>query len=308
MSGATSSRVWCAPGMRSWRSAAAHASRTCRRRNGGWSSGSRPTGKPRTRPGVRRADRRAGRRRRRRLVVLHAGVRTAAGRCAAPARPSLLNCGRIWVHGPAERVPVTEDEPRTAYGEYGTQGGDRSVAAAGDARGRRPERRAAPRAHQRPAGRSSRPPATSTRRLAAAGDRRAARAARPRARRPAPRARRRRRAGLPTGADPPGRDRIELPRGLRAGDDAPRARRRSRRLVRPRAGARPRRLARVRAPGRAEHAPVTRDHAERSVAASIARARDVLGYPPRYRSLQALHEALRRLVANGHVDVGGQDF
>ena len=37
-----------------------------------------------------------------------------------PRRPLLLHCGTIWVHGPAARVPVTEDEPRTAYGEYGT--------------------------------------------------------------------------------------------------------------------------------------------------------------------------------------------
>jgi nucleoside-diphosphate-sugar epimerase len=37
-----------------------------------------------------------------------------------PSRPLLLHCGTIWVHGPALRVPVTEDEPRTAYGEYGT--------------------------------------------------------------------------------------------------------------------------------------------------------------------------------------------
>src|SRR6185437_6195561 len=36
-----------------------------------------------------------------------------------PARPLLLHCGTIWVHGPAARVPVTEDEPRTAYGAYG---------------------------------------------------------------------------------------------------------------------------------------------------------------------------------------------
>jgi nucleoside-diphosphate-sugar epimerase len=36
-----------------------------------------------------------------------------------PSRPLLLHCGTIWVHGPALRVPVTEDEPRTAYGEYG---------------------------------------------------------------------------------------------------------------------------------------------------------------------------------------------
>src|SRR6266436_8105629 len=37
-----------------------------------------------------------------------------------PSRPLLLHCGTIWVHGPALRVPVTEDEPRTAYGDYGT--------------------------------------------------------------------------------------------------------------------------------------------------------------------------------------------
>ena len=37
-----------------------------------------------------------------------------------PARPLLLHCGTIWVHGRVARVPVTEDEPRTAYGEYGT--------------------------------------------------------------------------------------------------------------------------------------------------------------------------------------------
>src|ERR1700726_3517055 len=37
-----------------------------------------------------------------------------------PRRPLLVHCGTIWVHGPSLRVPVTEDEPRTAYGEYGT--------------------------------------------------------------------------------------------------------------------------------------------------------------------------------------------
>jgi nucleoside-diphosphate-sugar epimerase len=37
-----------------------------------------------------------------------------------PSRPLLVHCGTIWVHGPARLVPVTEDEPRTAYGEYGT--------------------------------------------------------------------------------------------------------------------------------------------------------------------------------------------
>src|ERR1700748_2400126 len=37
-----------------------------------------------------------------------------------PTRPLLIHCGTTWVHGPALRVPVTEHEPRTAYGEYGT--------------------------------------------------------------------------------------------------------------------------------------------------------------------------------------------
>ena len=36
-----------------------------------------------------------------------------------PARPLLLHCGTIWVHGRTARVPVTEDEPRTGFGEYG---------------------------------------------------------------------------------------------------------------------------------------------------------------------------------------------
>jgi len=36
-----------------------------------------------------------------------------------PARPLLAHCGTIWVHGAAARVPITEDEPRTGFGEYG---------------------------------------------------------------------------------------------------------------------------------------------------------------------------------------------
>lgn len=57
-----------------------------------------------------------------------------------------------------------------------------------------------------------------------------------------------------------------------------------------------------------EHAAVTRDHIERSIAAGIDRARAVLGYAPRYSSLETLYEALRWLVANKQVDVGDQDF
>lgn len=36
-----------------------------------------------------------------------------------PARPLLIHCGSIWVHGQAARFPVTEAETRTGYGEYG---------------------------------------------------------------------------------------------------------------------------------------------------------------------------------------------
>jgi hypothetical protein len=34
----------------------------------------------------------------------------------------------------------------------------------------------------------------------------------------------------------------------------------------------------------------------------------VLGYDPRFTSLDALHEALRWLAGHGQADVGGQDF
>jgi len=58
----------------------------------------------------------------------------------------------------------------------------------------------------------------------------------------------------------------------------------------------------------AEHATMSREHVFRSITASTARAQEALGYVPRHTSLDALHEALRWLVANGHVDVGGQGF
>ena len=58
----------------------------------------------------------------------------------------------------------------------------------------------------------------------------------------------------------------------------------------------------------AEHAETTRQHTDRSIAASIDRAREVLGYAPRYTSLDVLHEALAWLVANGQAGVGGQAF
>jgi nucleoside-diphosphate-sugar epimerase len=57
-----------------------------------------------------------------------------------------------------------------------------------------------------------------------------------------------------------------------------------------------------------EHADATRQHTMRSITASIARGREVLGFAPRFSALDALHEALTWLVANGQADVGGQPF
>ena len=56
------------------------------------------------------------------------------------------------------------------------------------------------------------------------------------------------------------------------------------------------------------NAEVTREHTVRSIAASIARARAVLGYAPRYTALGALREALTWLADHGQADIGGQPF
>jgi nucleoside-diphosphate-sugar epimerase len=58
----------------------------------------------------------------------------------------------------------------------------------------------------------------------------------------------------------------------------------------------------------AEHAEATREHTFRSITASIARARQVLGYAPRFGTLETLQEALRWLAAHGHADVAGQEI
>jgi nucleoside-diphosphate-sugar epimerase len=226
-----------------------------------------------------------------------------------PGRPLLLHCGTIWVHGPVARVPVTEDEPRTAYGEYGTGkaaieallqretvgGGVPSVVL-------HPGHISGPWPSITPAGNLD---LDVWRRLA---------------------------AGEP----------LALP-GLGLGvlhhvhaDDVAQAFERA--LTRPAAigssfhvvseqamtlrglaagvagwfGREPvlefvewaefeRRVG-------AGHAEATREHVARSIAASIDRAREVLGYRPRFSSLDALHESLRRLVAAGEVDVGDQAF
>ena len=55
----------------------------------------------------------------------------------------------------------------------------------------------------------------------------------------------------------------------------------------------------------ADHAAATREHVERSIAASIDRARAVLGYAPRYSSLDAMQESVRWLAEHDQLDLGG---
>jgi nucleoside-diphosphate-sugar epimerase len=224
-----------------------------------------------------------------------------------PSRPLLLHCGTIWVHGPVARVPVTEDEPRTAYGEYGTGKAAiealllrETVGGGVPSAVLHPGHISGPWPSITPAGNLD---LDVWRRLA---------------------------AGEP----------LALP-GLGLGvlhhvhaDDVAQAFERA--LTRPAAigssfhvvseqamtlrglaagvagwfGREPvlefvewaefeRRVG-------AGHAEATREHVARSIAASIDRAREVLGYRPRFSSLDALHESLRWLADNGHVDLGGQ--
>src|SRR5215467_12295983 len=227
-----------------------------------------------------------------------------------PSRPLLVHCGTIWVHGPALRVPVTEDEPRTAYGEYGTGKAEieallhRETRAGGvPAVVLHPGHISGPGWPViTPAGNLD--PAVWT--------------------------------SLATGRP------LALPdHGLGVlnhvhADDVAQAFERA--LTRPAAigssfhvVAEQAMTLRGLATGVArwfghepvldfvdweefdrrvapEHAEATREHTFRSITASIAHAQQVLGYAPRYSSLDALHEALAWLVANGQADVGGQQF
>jgi len=225
-----------------------------------------------------------------------------------PARPLLVHCGTIWVHGPALRVPVTEDEPRTACGEYGTGKAEIEALLNEEARsGGLPTVVLHP-GHISgpgwpvitPAGNLD--PATWT--------------------------------ALATGQA------LALPdNGLGVlhhvhADDVAQAFELA--LSRPAAAGNSFHVVAAQAMNQRglaagaarwfgrepvldfvswdeftrragpEHAEVTREHTSRSIAASIARARQVLGYAPRYSSLDALHEALAWLAANGQADIGGQ--
>jgi len=227
-----------------------------------------------------------------------------------PARPLLLHCGTIWVHGRVARVPVTEDEPRTGYGEYGA--GKVAVEAllhretlAGGVPGvvLHPGHICGP----------GWPVITPAGNLDPDVWRRLA-------------------TGEPVALPALG---MGVLNHVHA-DDVAQAFERA--LTRPAAigssfhvvaeqamtcrglaagvagwfGREPvldlvdwpefeRRVG-------AAHAAVTRDHIERGIAASIDRARAVLGYAPRYSSLEALHESVRWLAEQGSVNVGGAAF
>jgi nucleoside-diphosphate-sugar epimerase len=225
-----------------------------------------------------------------------------------PAGPLLVHCGTIWVHGPALRVPVTEDEPRTAYGAYGTGKAEieallhRETAAGGvPAIVLHPGHISGPGWPViTPAGNldpgvwtqlaTGRPLALPDHGLGVLNHVHAddvAQAFELAAGRP----------------DAAGRsfhvvaEQAMTLRGLAAGAAAWFGREPVLEFVgwaefEERAGA--------------QHAAATREHTFRGIAASIARGREVLGYAPRFSSLDALREALAWLVADGQVDVGGQ--
>jgi nucleoside-diphosphate-sugar epimerase len=224
-----------------------------------------------------------------------------------PTRPLLLHCGTIWVHGSVASVPVTEDDPRTPYGEYGVRkaqieallhretrsGGVPSIVL-------HPGHITGPWVSITPAGNRD----LDVWRRLATGEPLAL-------------------PGLGTGVlnHVHGDD---VAQGFERALTRPEAVLSSFHVVAERAMTLRGLAAGVAAwfgrepvielvswdelaqrVGEA-HAETTREHVERGIAASIERARAVLGYQPRYTSLEALRESLRALVADGRADVGGQ--
>ncbi len=227
-----------------------------------------------------------------------------------PARPLLLHCGTIWVHGRSARVPVTEDEPRTAYGEYGVQKAAIEALLHRETRsGGVPSVVLHP-GHISGPGWSVITPAGNLdldvwRRLATgepvalpalgmgvlnhvhADD--VAQAFERALNRP---------AGIGRSFHVVAEQAMTC-RGLAAGVAGWFGREPVLDLLdwdayEERVGS--------------THAAATRDHIERGIAASIDRARSVLGYAPRYSSLDALQESLRWLVTHGQADVAGETF
>ncbi|HEY6747158.1 MAG TPA: NAD-dependent epimerase/dehydratase family protein [Mycobacteriales bacterium] len=227
-----------------------------------------------------------------------------------PTRPLLLHCGTVWVHGPAARVPLTEDEPRTPYGDYGigkaaieallqretVAGGVPSVVLhPGHISGPgwpviTPAGNLDPEVWRRLATGEPLPlPALGLGVLNHVHADDVAQAFERAVTRPAAVG-----ASFHVVAD-----QAMTCRGLAAGVAGWFGREPVLDLLdwtdyEERVGP--------------EHAGVTRDHIERGIAASVDRARSVLGYAPRFSSLDALYEALRWLVDHGQVDVGGQEF
>ena len=227
-----------------------------------------------------------------------------------PARPLLLHCGTIWVHGSVARVPVDEDEPRTAYGEYGT-----GKAAIEALLHRETRTGGVPSVVLHPGHISGGPwpvinPAGNLdpgvwKRLACgeplplphlglgvlhhvhADD--VAQAFERALTRP---------AAVGSSFHVVSAQAMTL-RGLATGVAAWFGREPVLELVaweefERRAGA--------------DHAEVTLAHIERGIAASVDRAREVLGYAPRHSSLDAMRESVRLLAAAGEVDLGGRDL
>jgi len=226
-----------------------------------------------------------------------------------PSRPLLLHCGTIWVHGPALRVPVTEDEPRTAYGDYGTgkaaieallhretlAGGVPAVVLHPGHISGPGWRVITPAGNLDPAAwtclATGQPLALPDNGLGVlhhvhADD--VAQAFELAVSRP---------AAIGASFHVVAAQAMTL-RGLAAGVAGWFGREPLLDFVE---WAEFERL-------HPENAQVTREHTVRSITASIDRARDVLGYAPRHSSLDALREALTWLVANGQADVGGQPF
>jgi nucleoside-diphosphate-sugar epimerase len=227
-----------------------------------------------------------------------------------PSRPLLVHCGTIWVHGPARRVPVTEDEPRTGYGDYGA-----GKVAIEELLHRETLAGGVPAVVLHP-GHISGPgwPV-----ITPAGNL-------------DPEVWHRLATGQPLALPDHG---LGVLHHVHA-DDVAQAFELA--LTRPAAigasfhvvaeqsmtlsglatgvarwfGREPelefvdwpefeRRVA-------PEHAEATREHSFRSITASIDRGRQVLGYAPRFSTLDALHEALTWLVGSGQADVGGRSF
>ncbi len=241
-------------------------------------------------------------------AVRPAGASTQAE--LRPARPLLVHCGTIWVHGLALRVPVTEDEPRTAYGPYGLGKAEiEALLLAETQAGGVPAVVLHPGHISGPGWQVITPagnldPATWT--------------------------------ALATGQPVPLPDHgLGVLNHVHADDVAqafelalsrPAAIGASFHVVAEQAmtlrglatgvagwfGREPnldfvdwpeftRRVG-------ADNAESTREHTFRSIAASIARAQAVLGYAPRYSSLDAMREALAWLVANNQANIGDQPF